>query len=100
VNSGKNLKKSDSFFLELNKEAAREAYRQIRLRNLTGMILIDFISMKSSEMNEEFTEFIKDLISTDNLNMRFIDLTGLGIMEFTRDKKYKSLSETIDFKDL
>ncbi len=100
VNSGKNLKKSDSFFLELNKEAAREAYRQIRLRNLTGMILIDFISMKSSEMNEEFTEFIKDLISTDNLNMRFIDLTGLGIMEFTRDKNKKSLRETIDIKHM
>ncbi len=100
VNSGKNLKKSDSFFLELNKEAAREAYRQIRLRNLTGMILIDFVSMKSSEMNEEFIEFIKDLIRTDNLNMRFIDLTGLGIMEFTRDKNKKSLRETIDIKHM
>ncbi len=100
VNSGKNLKKSDSFFLELNKEAAVEAYRQIRLRNLTGMILIDFISMKNSDTNEEFISYIKELIKTDNLNMRFIDMTGLGIMEFTRDKNKKTLRETIDIKHL
>ena len=100
INSGKALKKSDEFFLMLNKEAAVEAYRQIRLRNLSGMILIDFISMKEKEKNEELISFIKELISSDSMNMTFIDLTGLGIMEFTRQKSKKSLRETIDIKNM
>lgn len=97
VNSGKNLKKNDRFFLELNKEAAIEAYRQIRLRNLSGMILIDFVSMKNKNMSQEFTDFVQELIAGDERKMKFIDLTGLGIMEFTRDKFKKTLKETIDY---
>lgn len=100
VNSGKNQKKSDDFFLLLNKEAADECVRQIRLRNLSGMILIDFVSMKSKELQNELISYIEEITTGDPDHLRFIDLTGLGIMEFTRDKKYKSLSETIDFKDL
>ncbi|WP_051656640.1 ribonuclease E/G [Butyrivibrio sp. AE3004] len=96
VNSGKNLKKSDEFFLELNREAAKEAYRQIRLRNLSGMILIDFISMKNKSMNDELISYIKELIKDDPMDLSFIDLTGLGIMEFVRKKRKKSLRETID----
>ncbi len=98
INSGKNQKNSDLFNLELNKEAAIEAYRQIRLRNLSGMILIDFISMNDNSQNDEFIEFVKKLIKNDTQNMRFIDLTGLGIMEFTRDKNNKSIREMLDFK--
>ena len=100
VNSGKAIKKSDEFFLKLNKEAAEEAYRQIRLRNLSGMILIDFVSMKKKESNEELISYIKELIASDPMNMTFIDLTGLGIMEFTRQKRKKSLRETIDIKNM
>ena len=97
VNSGKNLKKNDSFFLELNKEAAIEAYRQIRLRNLSGMILIDFVSMKDKDMSQALIDFVNELIAEDERHMNFIDLTGLGIMEFTRDKFKKTLKETIDY---
>ena len=100
VNSGKAIKKSDEFFLKLNKEAADEAYRQIKLRNLSGMILIDFVSMKKKESNEELITYIKELIASDPMNMTFIDLTGLGIMEFTRQKRKKSLRETIDIKNM
>lgn len=97
VNSGKNLKKNDSFFLELNKEAAVEAYRQIRLRNLSGMILIDFVSMKDKDMSQALIDFVETLIAEDERHMNYIDLTGLGIMEFTRDKFKKTLKETIDY---
>ncbi len=96
VNSGKNLNKSDDFIFEINKEAAIEAFRQIRLRNLTGMILIDFISMKDKIKEAEFIAFTEELIKNDSLNMRYIDMTGLGIMEFTRDKCNKSLRELLD----
>ena len=100
VNSGKALKKNEQFFLELNKEAAREAYRQIRLRNLSGMILIDFVTLSKSEAKDELTRYIKDLIRNDPMNLTFIDLTKLGIIEFTRDKRKKSLRETIDIKKM
>lgn len=100
VNSGKNLKKSDAFILEQNKEAAVEAYRQIRLRNLTGMILIDFISMKGKEADNELISFIENMISDDHLHMRFIDMTALGIMEFTRDKNMKTIREILDFSKM
>ncbi|WP_051204905.1 ribonuclease E/G [Butyrivibrio sp. VCD2006] len=100
VNSGKAIKKSDEFFLKLNKEAALEAYRQIRLRNLSGMILIDFVSMKKKEKNEELIQYIKEIIASDPMNLSYIDLTGLGIMEFTRQKSKKSLRETIDIKNM
>ncbi|WP_022759962.1 ribonuclease E/G [Butyrivibrio sp. AD3002] len=99
VNSGKATKKSEDFFLKLNIEAAIEAYRQIRLRNLSGMILIDFVSMKNADMNERLISFIKNLIQSDPMNLTYIDLTGLGIMEFTRQKRKKSLRETIDIKN-
>lgn len=98
VNSGKNLKKNDEFFLELNKEAAIEAYRQIRLRNLSGMILIDFVSLKNSSLKEKLIGFIKELILDDIQNLTFIDITGLGIAEFTREKRKKTLRETIDIR--
>jgi ribonuclease G len=100
VNSGKDLKKSEEFFLNLNKEAAREAYRQIRLRNLSGMILIDFVSLKNSETKDELIGYIKELIKDDPMNLTFIDMTKLGIIEFTREKRKKSLRETIDIKKM
>ena len=95
VNSGKNLKNKNKMFLEINKEAAKEAYRQVLLRNLSGMILIDFIDLDSKEANQELIDFVVDLIKDDTCNMRYIDLTGLGIMEFTRDKRTKSLREIV-----
>ena len=64
------------------------------------MILIDFVSMKKKESNEELISYIKELIASDSMNMTFIDLTGLGIMEFTRQKRKKSLRETIDIKNM
>ena len=99
VNSGKNIKKNEQLFLDINMEAAREAYRQIRLRNLSGMILIDFIDL-NKEDEEKLTLYIKEIIKDDPCDFRFIDMTGLGIMEFTRNKTKKSLRESIDMKDM
>ncbi|WP_408071162.1 ribonuclease E/G [Butyrivibrio sp. JL13D10] len=100
VNSGKALKKSEDFFLQLNMEAAREAYRQIRLRNLSGMILIDFVSLKKADSNEKLISYIKNLIRNDPMHLSLIDMTKLGIIEFTRDKSKKSLRETIDIRKM
>ena len=95
VNTGKSIDvKGDDMFLQINLEAATEAFRQIRLRNLSGMILIDFIN--DSEQNRAILiEKIEELASTDPVNCRYVDITGLGIVELTRAKKYKPLYEMI-----
>ena len=64
------------------------------------MILIDFVSLKNSETKDELIGYIKELIKDDPMNLTFIDMTKLGIIEFTREKRKKSLRETIDIKKM
>ena len=92
--SGK-IRKDGSHILAVNIEAAREIARQIRFRNLSGMILIDFINMKSKEEEEELIEYLKIQLQKDPVRCSFIDLTGLGLAELTRQKVNASLKETI-----
>ena len=69
--------------------------RQIRLRNLTGMILIDFINMNDQSDYDELKELIVRQSRMDPIHTAFIDITGLGIMELTRNKNDKSLKEIL-----
>jgi ribonuclease G len=101
VNSAKNLKGSktidqEAVILSINKEAAREAARQLRLRNISGMILIDFINFSRKESEEELISFLKSELKQDIVPCKFIDLTKLGLVEITRKKTRKSLKEIID----
>ena len=70
VNSGKNSSKKqpEEFYRKLNKEAAAEIARQIRLRNLYGIILIDFINMKASESREELLHLMREYVNLLNKN--------------------------------
>ena len=77
------------------KEAAVEIARQIRLRNISGMIIIDFINMKSKEYMEELVGVLKEEIRQDFVTCTFMDVTKLGLVELTRKKTYKSLKEMI-----
>lgn len=91
---------SETTFFKINMEAAREAARQIRIRNISGIILIDFIDMKEKEhiralMDELENEFRKDSVKT-----ALVDITKLGIVEITRMKLRKPLWESIDRKDI
>lgn len=95
VNTGKAIQGKDDIYEKVNLEAAKEIMRQIRLRNLTGMILIDFVNMKSSESEEKLIAKIKDLCRLDPIHTTFIDVTGLGIMELIRNKNDKSLKELL-----
>lgn len=95
VNTGKAIKGKKDAAYEVNFEAAQEIMRQIRLRNLTGMILIDFINMKKKESYDELIDHIKDLCRKDVIHTSFIDVTGLGIMELTRNKNDKTLKEVL-----
>ena len=95
VNTGKAIKGKKDISFEVNLEAADEIMRQVRLRNLTGMILIDFINMKDPSEYDKLTAHIKDLCRLDPIHTSFVDITGLGIMELIRNKNDKSLKEIL-----
>ena len=98
VNSGKSSKNEEvkERYLSLNKEAAVEICHQIFLRNLSGIILIDFINLKSEDDRVELIEFMKELCKINDPQMHIIDITKLGIMETTRQKTGPSLHEQFE----
>ena len=97
VNTGHFTKgrKPEETYRRVNLEAAEEIARQIRLRNLSGMILVDFISMTDGDHNEELLNVMKKLVKSDHVLTEVIDLTPLGIMEIVRQKMRKPLAEVL-----
>ncbi len=97
VNSGKNNKKaSASYMLSINMEAAAEVMRQIRLRNLSGIILVDFINMEDEAMNEKLIGELHRLARLDPIKTTIIDMTPLGLIEITRKKTKSSLKAQLE----
>lgn len=94
VNTAKNMKKTGQSFLSVNKEAAEEIARQIRLRNISGMILVDFINLKPNEQ-EELLSYMRKLLKEDSIPSNALDITKLGLMELTRKKTSKSILEIL-----
>ncbi len=81
--------------LKLNLEAAGEAARQIRLRNLSGIIVIDFINMRERAHETLLMEHLKGLLAKDPVEAKLIDMTKLGLVEITRKKIERPLWETM-----
>ncbi len=98
VNSGKNITKTDAieYIFQINLEAADEIMRQIRLRNLTGMILIDFINMDEEEKVEALLQELRAFAKKDRIQTTIVDITALGLVEITRRKTTKSLAEQLE----
>ena len=97
VNTGKcsGNKKMEETFRMVNLEAAREIARQLRLRNLSGTILIDFINMKNPDHEEELFHVMEKLLKKDPVKCKAVDFTALHIMEMTRKKVRRSLREEL-----
>ncbi|MBS6195323.1 MAG: ribonuclease E/G [Clostridiales bacterium] len=97
VNSGKNMsrKQAEEVYPKINLEAAKEIARQLRLRNLYGMILIDFINMQQYEDRSELVRAMRNFVKDDRVKTTVVDVTALGIMELTRKKEEKSLKEQV-----
>ena len=95
VNSGKYdaRRTSQEAYYQINLEAAREIALQIRLRNLSGIILIDFINMSDTAKQEKLLDTMKELVQTDPVYTTVVDITPLGLMEITRKKVNKTLAE-------
>ncbi|MCM1089046.1 MAG: ribonuclease E/G [Muribaculaceae bacterium] len=95
VNTGKyeSHKNQEETYFKINLEAAEAIAISLRARNLSGMILVDFINMKTPEHTARLTEYMKSLLKKDSVSAYVVDITGLGLMEITRQKKNKSFAE-------
>lgn len=95
VNSGKcgQGKNQEETFLKINLEAARMIALHLRARNLSGIILVDFINMKQKEHVRQLIECMRGLLKKDSVTADVVDMTGLGLMEITRKKVSPSFYE-------
>ncbi len=78
---------------EINKEAAKEIARQIMLRNLSGIIIVDFIDMDTEENRKRIVEILEDELSKDKNKVTIHGFTKLGLLELTRKRTTKPLVE-------
>lgn len=98
VNSGKYVSKKDAQkeFLKVNIEAAEEIAHQIRLRNLSGIIIVDFINMMSKESQNALLKAFDQFISEDPVKTTIVDMTKLNLVELTRKKARRPLYELVN----
>lgn len=103
VNTGKcDSKRKDrqKTFLKINLEAAKEVANQIRLRNLSGIILVDFIDLEKEEDRNQLMHELRELLRKDAVPTNLVDMTKLQIAEITRKKQKKPLHEQITLRDI
>lgn len=88
-------KKDESAFLQINIEAAHEIFRQIRLRNLSGIIIIDFINLSDKKNEILLMNTLKIAAQGDPVQTNVIDITPLGLVEITRKRTYRPFYEQL-----
>ena len=93
--SGKNHRET---VLKTNIEAASEIAKQLRLRNLSGMIIIDFIDMRLEEDREMVREALVECSKRDRVGVVVVGMTELGLMQLTRKKVRRSLENILTSK--
>lgn len=97
VNTGKCIRGKDlrKTVLQVNMEAAREIAYQLRLRNISGIIMIDFISMTEEEDKKALIEVIRQSIAKDRVKTDFVEMTKLDLVELTRKKIHSPVHEQL-----
>ncbi len=96
VNTGKNITKSfDDMIFKTNKEALEQIAKEIRFRNISGIILIDLIDMKNEEHKKQLELYMKQLCKNDRMPINVYSINELGIMYITRKKSLCSLYEMV-----
>jgi len=97
VNTGRNKGGRDveKTILQTNLEAADEIARQLRLRNVGGLIIGDFIDMKSRKDQQSVYSLMKERLRRDKAKTHVLPLSALGLMEMTRQRAQESLSDSI-----
>ena len=97
VNTGKYTGKSDlqSTILSTNIEAAREIAHQLRLRDIGGIIVVDFIDMESQENKDAVIQALEEALKKDRTKTNVIGMSALGLVEMTRKKTRRKLSSKL-----
>jgi ribonuclease E len=93
VNSGKYTKNenAEQTALRLNIEAAREIARQLRLRDMGGLIICDFIDMRDGKNRREVEKTFRNALGSDRARSRILRISAFGIIEMTRQRVRPSL---------
>lgn len=97
VNSGKQSKgkSAKENFRKINLEAAVEIARQLRIRNISGICVVDFINLDSKEEEAELMGHFRHALKEDRVPVQLVDITKLGLVELTRKKVKRSLAEQL-----
>ncbi|MET3667347.1 ribonuclease E/G [Caulobacter sp. 1776] len=95
VNSGKATRERniEATALKTNVEAAEEAARQLRLRDLAGLIVIDFIDMDEGKNNRTVEKVLKDALKDDRARIQMGKISGFGLMEISRQRRRTGVLE-------
>ncbi len=96
VNSGRSTKGADieETALRTNVEAADEIARQLRLRDLGGLIVIDFIDMESQKNQREVENYLRDALRHDRARVQTAKISRFGLLELSRQRLRPALAET------
>ena len=97
VNSGRNRTGKDhpETILNTNLEAVAEVGRQLRLRNIGGLIVIDFIDMRGRKDQQTVYRALKDVLLADRSKTKILPVSGLGLIEMTRQRERESLQSAV-----
>ena len=97
VNSGKNKNAKDQpeNILRTNLEAAEEIARQVRLRNVGGLVVIDFIDMRTQRDREAVQKAMAKYVEQDRAKTRLLPISKFGLMEMTRQREHESILDQV-----
>ncbi len=97
VNTGRHKggKDQEQTILKVNLEAAEEICRQLRLRNMGGLIVLDFIDMKSRRDQQQVSQRMKDGLRRDKAKTHILPISQLGLMEMTRQRHSESVRSAV-----
>ncbi|MBT9450708.1 Rne/Rng family ribonuclease [Akkermansia glycaniphila] len=98
VNTGRNKgsKDLDKTILETNLESAREIARQLRLRNIGGLVVVDFIDMRHRKDQLSVYKMMKDCLKRDKAKTQVLQISPIGLMEMTRQRLNESLRDYVN----
>ena len=98
INTGRNKgnKDLDKTILETNLESAREIARQLRLRNIGGLVVVDFIDMRHRKDQLAVYKAMKDALKRDKAKTQVMQITPIGLMEMTRQRINESLLDYVN----
>jgi len=98
VNTGGDVRHRNQHaaILNTNLEAAEEIARQLRLRQISGIIIVDFVDMESPKDVNTVIEKVKEELKKDRVSADFVDMTALGLVEITRKRQGESLADMLE----